>query len=99
MSCNYIIPHPAAFEASAVPTVVQVAAVFNNKKGVGCGGCLLVSDLSKRFPKSLADMCFPLALESVARLHPLLQWRGNMIQEIFKGKGYPGIPRSVGMFC
>ena len=88
-----LLPDPAMVQTTDIPNMYDIAQVFaNRKKGKGCGEGLLVSDLFKRFPKIMSQVYYPIMFKSYARLHPPLQWRGGMIQEIFKGKGDPGIP-------
>ena len=84
---------PETVQAEDIPDILQIASSFSlRKKGKGCGESLLVSDLYKRFPRELSQVYYPLIFKSMSRLHPPLQWRGGMIQEIYKGKGDPGIP-------
>ncbi len=48
--------------------------------------------LSRRFPRVFACLYYPLIFKSACLLSPPLQWRGGVLQELFKNKGSSFLP-------
>ncbi len=41
----------------------------------------------KKYPNLMATLYYPIVVKSCVRIRPPLQWRGGMLQELFKNKG------------
>ena len=77
----------------SMPLLSEIRHQFAaRKKGKACGESTLVPELFRHFPKLLSEHYFPLYFKTYARLMPPLQWKGGMMQELFKNKGSPSIP-------
>ncbi len=70
-----------------LPGVSALAKCFRSAS-LGAGGEDRVRGvLPRRFPRAFACLYFPLVFKSSCLLSPPLQWRGGVLQELFKNKG------------
>ena len=46
-----------------------------------------LSDCMHAFSLDLLNLYYPLILKTFIRIQPPIQWKGGMLQELFKGKG------------
>ena len=58
-----------------------------SKKGKAPGEDLCSGTVLATFSLDLLNMYYPLVLKTYTRIQPPIQWKGGMLQELFKGKG------------
>ena len=92
------VNHEVAFDV--IPTIVDVASCFARfKGGKAWGESRVCCDIHKRHPYILARAIYPLILKSYARIQPLLQWKGGVLCEVFKGKEDSSSTKSYRDIC
>ena len=73
-----------------VPTPSDIVVMnANSKKNKAPGEDLCSGNVLATFALELMHVYYPLVLKTFMRVQPPIQWKGGMLQELFKGKGSP----------
>jgi hypothetical protein len=71
-----------------IPSPSDLCASFHNAKPRKAPGeDTIVSTVFSKFSDDIIHPFMPLLLKSYMRIQPPIQWKGGMLQELFKGKG------------
>ena len=73
----------------AIPSPSDVVCMFKTCKHTkkAPGENCISAFVHKTFYDSLMKLYYPLIMKSFVRIQPPIQWKGGMLQELFKGKG------------
>ncbi len=78
--------------SGVLPGISGLARCFRSAS-LGAGGEDRIRGvLSRRFPRVFACLYYPLVFKATCLLSPPLQWRGGVLQELFKNKGSSFLP-------
>ncbi len=78
--------------ACVVPGISALAKLFRSAS-LGAGGeDRIRGKLCRRFPRAFACLYYPLVFKTSCLLSPPLQWRGGVLQELFKNRGSSSSP-------
>ena len=78
--------------SAIIPGISEPTKLFKCAS-VGAGGeGRIRGNLSRRFPRVFACLYYPLVFKSSCLMSPPLQWRGGVLQELFKNKGPSSLP-------
>ena len=71
-----------------IPSPSEVIDMHSmSKKGKAPGEDLCSGNVLSAFPVEFMRIYYPLVLKTYVRIQPPIQWKGGMLQELFKGKG------------
>ncbi len=89
---NSASPNKGIGVTGVLPGISALARCFRSAS-LGAGGEDRIRGvLPRRFPRAFACLYFPLVFKSTCLLSPPLQWRGGVLQELFKNKGSSVFP-------
>ena len=75
-----------------IPSPSEIIGMHSmSKKGKAPGEDLCSGNVLSRFSLDLMQIYYPLILKTFIRIQPPIQWKGGMLQELFKGKGSSSI--------
>ncbi len=73
--------------AEVLPGINELASAYRSASDGANNEDMVRGAILRRVPRLFAYLYFPLILKSYCFIHPPLQWRGGVLQELFKKKG------------